>query len=193
VTLVACSFVTGKLGGSWLEWHFRSGYTILALLLFRLAWGIIGSHEARFASFVRGPRAALAYARSLGAGKRSVEPGHNPLGGWMIVLMLSMLSLQAATGLFSNDESSNEGPLASKVSDAIVDRMSAFHYWNEWVILGAVAVHVSAVAVYQIYLRMNIVGPMVAGASKASENVRALVIVAIAAAAVYWLVVVYPR
>ncbi|HLX22213.1 MAG TPA: cytochrome b/b6 domain-containing protein [Usitatibacter sp.] len=192
-TLVTFSFVTGKLGESWLEWHFRSGYAILALLGFRIAWGFIGSHEARFAAFVRGPRAALEYARSIASGKRAVMPGHNPLGGWMVVLMIALLVAQATTGLFSNDESFNEGPLASKVSKAIVDRMSSFHSWNEWAIVGAVALHVTAVLTYQLYLRMNIVGPMVLGESRAKENARALVVICIAAAAVYWLVTVYPK
>ena len=192
-TLVTSSFVTGFLGGSWLEWHMKSGYGIITLLLFRVAWGIAGSRDARFVSFVRGPRAARAYARALLAGKRSVDPGHNPLGGWMVSAMLALLALQAATGLFSNDESSNEGPLASKVSDAMVDRMSTIHSWNRWVILAAVAIHVIAVSVYQWRLRMDVVGPMIHGSSKASENVLALTIAAIAAAAVYWLVAVYPR
>ena len=192
MTLVTCSFVTGKLGGSWLEWHFRSGYAIIALILFRITWGFAGSRDARFASFVRGPRAALAYARSLAAGARTLEPGHNPLGGWMVVTMLALVSLQTTTGLFSNDESSHEGPLASKVSDAVVDRMSGIHYWNEWVILGAVILHVLAVSIYQLHFRMNIVGPMVSGSSQASENVRALVLICAAAAAVYWLVAIYP-
>jgi cytochrome b len=190
---VAFSFVTGKLGESWMDWHFRSGYAILALLAFRIAWGFAGSNDARFASFVRGPRAAIGYARALVSGKRAVEPGHNPLGGWMVVLMLALVAAQAITGLFSNDDSFNEGPLASKVSHAMIDRLSSFHSWNEWAILAAVILHVAAVLAYQFYLRVNIVGPMVAGTSRAAENVRALILICIAAAAVYWLVVVYPR
>jgi len=193
VALVTCSFVTGKLGESWLDWHFRSGYAILTLLAFRIAWGFVGSRDARFASFLRGPRAAIDHLRSLAAGTRTLEPGHNPLGGWMVVLMIALLAAQAVTGLFSNDESFNEGPLASKVSNATVDRMSSFHSWNEWVILGAVIVHVAAILAYQLHLRMDVLRPMVAGPSRAAENARALVIVAIAGAVVYWLVAIYGR
>jgi cytochrome b len=192
-TLVVFSFVTGKLGGSWFEWHFRSGYAILALLVFRLAWGIAGSRDARFTSFVRGPSAAIAYARALASGKRTLEPGHNTLGGWMIVAMLLILFFQVATGLFSNDESSTEGPLASQVSNAIVDRMSELHSWNEWLVVGAVSLHVAAILFYQLYLKLNIVGPMVRGTSTPSENARALVLICMAAVAVYWLVKVYPQ
>ncbi|HEY2630249.1 MAG TPA: cytochrome b/b6 domain-containing protein [Usitatibacter sp.] len=192
-TLITFSFVTGKLGESWLDWHFRSGYAILVLAAFRIAWGFIGTREARFASFVRGPRAALAYAHSLAAGKRTVEPGHNPLGGWMVMLMIALVSAQAFTGLFSSDESFNEGPLASKVSNAAVHRMSQFHSWNEWAIVGAVCVHVAAILFYQLYLRMDVLRPMVRGTSRVSENVRALVLICLAASAVYWLVEVYPK
>jgi len=191
--LVAFSFVTGKVGGSWLEWHMRSGYAILTLLGFRLAWGVAGGREARFASFVRGPRAALEYARRLRAGSRELSPGHNPLGGWMIVLMLALLAFQAATGLFSNDESSHQGPLAAKASEALVDRMSSLHGWNQYLVLAAVTTHVIAIAVYQWRWRMDVLGPMWHGPARARENLLAAVLLAIAAAAVYWLVMVYPR
>lgn len=53
--LVVFSFTTGKLGGDWLTWHFRSGYAIASLLLFRLLWGFAGSRYARFASFLPSP------------------------------------------------------------------------------------------------------------------------------------------
>ena len=153
----------------------------------------MGSRDARFASFVRGPATAFAYARGLASGKRTLEPGHNPLGGWMIVAMLAIVSFQAVTGLFSNDESSTEGPLASKVSNAMVDRMSELHSWNEWLVVGAVSLHVAAILFYQLYLRLNIVGPIMRGTCAASENARAAVLICIAAAAVYWLVEVYPK
>jgi cytochrome b len=185
--------VTGKVGESWLEWHMRSGYLIVALLLFRLGWGIVGSREARFAAFVGSPRAALAYARTLARGKREPAPGHNPLGAWSVVAMLFALALQAATGLFSNDESAHEGPLAAKVSDAMVDRMSAIHGWNQYVIFTLVALHLAAIAFYQWKLRMDVLGPMARGTSSARDNLVAAVLVTVAGCATYWLVAVYPR
>jgi len=190
---VAFSFVTGKLGGSWLPWHMRSGYAILALLLFRLAWGVVGSRPARFATFMRGPGAAVSYARGLAAGRRDLEESHNPLGAWNVVAMLACLSFQVATGIFSNDESSHEGPLASKVSDAAVDRMSSIHGWNQYAVLTLVVLHVSAIAIYQWRLRMDVVGPMVHGPARTRENIVAAVVIALAAALTYWIVAVYPR
>ncbi|HST01221.1 MAG TPA: cytochrome b/b6 domain-containing protein [Usitatibacter sp.] len=191
--LVTFSFVTGKVGESWMDWHMRSGYAIVSLLLFRIAWGIVGSREARFASFVRGPAAARAYLQELRAGRREVVEGHNPLGAWSVVAMLALLALQVATGLFSNDESSHEGPLATKVSNATVDRMSSIHGWNQYAVLAIVVLHVAAVAVYQWRLRMDVIGPMVHGPARARDNILAAVLVSLSACATYWLVVVYPR
>src|SRR5438067_2364360 len=100
VALVVFSFTTGKLGGNWLRWHMYSGYLILTLVLFRIAWGVIGSDTARFAGFIRGPSHVVRYARSLLGGPPQFHAGHNPLGGLMVVLMLALLLLQASTGLF---------------------------------------------------------------------------------------------
>jgi cytochrome b len=202
--LVVFSFTTGQVGGSWLEWHMKSGYAILALLLFRLAWGIVGSDTARFAGFIRGPRAALVYARETWASRHPVVVGHNPLGGWMVVFMIAILLAQAATGLFADDEISTQGPLTGKVSNAVVAKMTAFHHYNEWVLLAAVAVHVLAIGLYRVGLATDLVRPMVTGWTTLPAAVRppqphprssitALVLLAFAAAFVYWLVVVYPK
>lgn len=189
--LVVFSYVTGKLGGPWLEWHMKSGYAILALLLFRILWGFAGSPSARFSVFLRGPAAALRYLRSLRVGSIPPLSSHNPLGGWMVVAMIAALLLQAATGLFTNDESSHEGPLATLVTNATVDRMSVIHDWNQWVIVGAVALHLVAIAFYQWALGRNLTRAMVFGPRR--FPLRALALAAVAAAIVYALVVLLPR
>lgn len=198
--LVVFSFVTGKLGGSWMQWHLRSGYCILALLFFRLAWGVAGSETARFSRFVRGPRAAVDYARATWARRSPAVPGHNPFGGWMVIFMLAALLLQATTGLFADDDIPTQGPLAAKVSNATVARLTAIHRWNEWVIAGAVALHVLAIGFYQWGLKVDVVGPMFHGGelpggheARRGSNALAVVLFAAASAAVYYLVVVYPR
>jgi cytochrome b len=192
-TLVVFSFTTGQIGGAWMAWHLRSGYAILALLLFRLAWGVAGSPNARFTSFLRGPRAVAAHWREMLSGARAYPAGHNPMGAWMVVVLLATLLLQAGTGLFSDDESSHQGPLAVKVSNAVVERMSLIHGWNGWVIAGAVALHVAAVLFYQWGLKVDLIRAMVAGRNDARLARRATILFAIACGAVYALVVVYPR
>lgn len=188
--LVVVSFTTGKIGGPWLEWHMRSGYAILALLIFRLGWGLVGSRNVRFVEFVRGPRAVATHLREILAGRVPLTTGHNPVGGWMVVAMLALLALQAATGLFANDESSHEGPLAKMVSNAVVDRMSVIHELNQWLVVIAASLHVVAILAYQWVLKVNLMRPMISGPR--SVPMRAVILLVASAAAVYTLVVVFP-
>ena len=177
---------------------------VLALLVFRLAWGFAGGTTARFAHFIRGPRAALDYARALARGERPVIFGHNPLGAWMVVALLLALLFQAGTGLFADDELRTQGPLAAKVSEAVVGRMSALHSGNRWVIAALAALHVIAIALYQWRWKIDVFWPMVSGRRAAEgthqpetaqpgSNLLALGLLAASAFAVYWLVVIYPR
>ena len=199
--LVVCSFTTGTIGGDWMPWHLRSGYTILALVLFRVAWGVAGSETARFRGFLRGPRAVLEYARLTLAGRHPQGVGHNPLGGWMVAAMLAALAFQAATGLFSDDEIATQGPLAVKVSNALVSRMSHLHDLGRWVVAGLVVLHVAAIAVYRWAWGVRLAGAMVTGwmeapAGTPQPRIRsaawAAILLAAAAAAVYALVEIYP-
>lgn len=202
--LVVFSYATGMIGDTWMPWHLRSGYAILTLLLFRFGWGFVGSESSRFAAFLRGPSAAIEYLRALRSQRKPIIAGHNPLGGWMVVAMLATLAVQAASGLFADNEIDTQGPLAVKVSNALVSRLSTVHGINSWVVLGAVALHLAAIAVYALGLRTDLVTPMVTGSKRVSEpgagpaprlasNVRAVVVFAAAAAFVYALVVVYPK
>jgi cytochrome b len=204
VVLVVFSFTTGKVGGWWMQWHLKSGYSILTLLIFRLAWGLGGSETARFARFLRGPRAAWDYARETLASRHPASLGHNPLGGWMVMLMLAILILQAATGLFADDDISTQGPLAAKVSNAWVSRMTTFHKYNEWAVVAAATLHVIAIAAYRFGFKEDLLGPMIHGWKAVPAQLRppeparasgllALALAAIAAAFVYWLVAVYPK
>jgi len=200
--LAVFSFTTGHVGGEWLAWHMRSGYCILALLAFRIAWGVVGSDTARFASFVRGPAAAWRYGRETFARRHPAIVGHNPLGGWMVLVLLAALALQAFSGLFVDDEIATQGPLAVKVSNAFVSRMSHWHQVNQWVVVGAVALHVLAIAAYWKLAGINLVRPMIDGgvevapgtpAPRLRSSLLAALLLAVAATGVYWLVAVYPK
>jgi cytochrome b len=203
-SLVMFSFITGKVGGAWMEWHLKSGYAILTLLLFRLAWGIGGSPTARFAQFLRGPRATLAYAREIAASRHSPAWGHNPMGGWMVVLMLAIFLFQACTGLFADDDISTQGPLAVKVSNDLVSTLTSLHKANQWVMGAAVALHLAAIAFHRVRLGDDLVGPMLHGWKAVPPGLRppemaggstllAGALLAASAAFVYWLVVAYPK
>ena len=157
--LVIFSVVTIKLGGNWMEWHFRSGYAILTLLLFRLVWGFAGSRYARFASFVRGPRAVADYLR----GRLSHGAGHNPLGALSVLAMLALLLSQTGTGLFANDGSYTEGPLTKFISGSLSNLLTSVHKASEYALYGLVGLHVAAIVYYAVARRERLVPAMVTG------------------------------
>jgi cytochrome b len=162
------SFATHYLGIEWFEWHRRAGYVALVLVCFRIAWGVVGPRYSRFASFVRGPRAVLEYAAG-----RTPQPlaGHNPLGGLSVLLMLAVVALQAGTGLFANDEIANAGPFYGWVSQETSNRITALHELNSQVMLGVIALHLLAVAWYDLVRRAGLVRAMWSGRKSGAEGI----------------------
>ncbi|BBO84040.1 cytochrome b/b6 domain-containing protein [Desulfosarcina ovata] len=197
VAFVGGCFVTAKLGGNLMVYHIYSGLMVLGLLLFRMVWGVVGSRTARFSHFVRGPRAAWQYARSLTGSHPQHVLGHNPLGGWSIVAMLLALVIQATTGLFANDEIFTYGPLYSMVSEATSIRLTEIHRLNQGVIAGLVGLHLLAVLFYLGVKRENLIMPMINGRKPGSPSPKtelktpplwvALLVLAFAAASVYFI------
>lgn len=163
VIFVIISFVTGTIGGNTMQYHQWSGFAVLVLILFRLIWGVVGSGESRFVAFVRGPSAVLRYAVTLLRRDSPHYLGHNPLGGWSIIAMLSALLVQAATGLFANDDIVTEGPLYGWVSKATSDELTRIHRLNQEVIIFLVSIHVLALLFYFFYKRENLLKPMITG------------------------------
>ncbi|MDP2329988.1 MAG: cytochrome b/b6 domain-containing protein [Reyranella sp.] len=165
VVLMVVSYFTARAGGEWMKFHFWSGYAILTLVLFRIAWGFVGSTTARFADFVKGPSAALAHLRDLMGRGHPHEAGHNPLGGAMVVVLLLAVLAQTTAGLFSADTDMGmvNGPLALVIADKWVERATAFHKFWINVLLWMVALHVLAAIVYLVWKRQNLIGAMVTG------------------------------
>ena len=98
---VLFAWLTRHSPGPWHEWI---GYGSLVIVAVRVAWGWWGSRYARFADFLRGPRATLGYALAMLRGREARNIGHNPLGGWMIVALLLMVTLVGASGwLYTTD------------------------------------------------------------------------------------------
>ena len=197
VVLIIISFATGKMGGNAMQYHEWSGFAILALLIFRLAWGFVGSRESRFTTFVKGPIAVWRYAAKLVHRDSPRSLGHNPLGGWSILAMLLALLVQAVTGLFANDDIITEGPLFEWVSKETSDWLTRIHRINQEVITLLFVVHVLAVLYYFFFKRENLIKPMItgvkpwSGADALSASGRtwiAAVVAGLAAVAVYLLV-----
>lgn len=171
--LVAVAFAAGKVGGNAMLYHERCGEAILALLLFRVAWGFIGSGPSRFTTFLAGPSTVLRYARTLLRRDADHHLSHNPLGGWSVMAMLLALLIQAGTGLFANDDIATEGPLYKWVSKAVSDRLTSIHHLNHDVIIVLVAVHVAAVLFHLFYKRENLVKPMITGRKSWKGSLKA--------------------
>jgi cytochrome b len=128
------------------DWHIWSGCAVLTLLLFRLLWGLFGSSTARFSSFVRGPRAIVAYCRGEWAGA-----GHNPLGALSVLALFGAVAIQVGLGLFSEDEDGLFlGPLAPLVSSATSDSARDLHELWFNLILALIVVHLIAVAYHRL-------------------------------------------
>lgn len=150
--------VTGKLGGEAMVWHFRLGYTVLSLLLFRLIWGFLGGHWSRFFVFVRGPMALLRFlqGRSTRAGL-----GHNPLGALSVLALLGFALLQVATGLVSDDEIATTGPFAKWMPGAWVVRATQYHNAiGQYVLYALVFLHLSAIAFYHFSRKESLLPAM---------------------------------
>jgi cytochrome b len=163
VILVIACFTTAKIGGNLMTTHMLSGYLVLTLLIFRLVWGVVGGHHARFTAFVHGPMTVLRYAAGFTRMDAPRYLGHNPLGAWSVVAMLAALLLQASTGLFASDDIFTEGPLYPLVSHGTSRILTRIHNINATVIGGLVAVHFAAVLFYLFIKGENLIKPMFTG------------------------------
>jgi len=163
VILITLQYLSGEFGLMPMEWHYWLGYATLALIVFRVLWGFAGSETSRFAAFVRGPAEVVRYARASLNGRAEVVVGHNPVGGWSVVLMLTSIAVQSVSGLFSSDDLVESGPFAAQVSDATVKWMTRIHSINRYVLLLLIVLHVTAVLLHWAMRRENLVAPMLHG------------------------------
>ena len=195
------SFVSVNIGGNAMAWHFRFGYCALALILFRIVWGFMGSRYARFSSFPPNPTAALAYLKA----GHSKTAGHNPLGALSVYALLLAMLFQGVSGLFANDAIMWDGPLKNLVSNATSDLLSKLHHLNEKVIFFLVALHIVAIIYYKKKKKESLVKPMLLGYKESravpplteaavdtvGTKVKAAIVMATIAAFVYWLVTTF--
>jgi len=155
--------------------HAISGYSVLALVLFRIIWGFVGSSNARFTGFLAGPRKVIGYMRKLpnGSARDLTYPGHNPAGGWMVVVLILLVAIQAISGLFTSEDTFLffDGPLVAYVNSDVASTMNFIHHTNINLIYAAVALHVLAAIFYLMIKRENLIGAMITGMRKVPESV----------------------
>ena len=165
--------VTAKIGGNAMFWHMRLGLLVLALLGFRLVWGLVGGRWSRFASFLYAPATVLRYLRGQPRPGEHLDVGHNPLGAFSVLALISLLLVQVATGLVADDEITTTGPLNRFVASATGLAATAWHKgYGQWLLLALVGLHVAAIVVYKLR-GQNLVTPMITGDKLLPPEVRA--------------------
>lgn len=177
----ALAWVTGE-SEEWRLVHAFAGGTVVGVILFRLPWGLVGTRHARFASFVRGPRAALDYVRGLLHGDASEYAGHNAAGGWAIVALLALGLLTGASGWLTYQDMGGEW--LEEVHEALATGM-----------LTVAALHVAGVVVSSLAHHENLVRAMFTGLKpgrpdEAIAGTRPLVVILLlgwVAACAWWL------
>ncbi len=196
VLLFGLSWLSERRG--WMQIHVISGYTLLAALLFRIAWGFVGSESARFVRFLRSPLAGIRQLSRLHVREPDTETSHNAAGGWMVLAILLLLAVQIATGLCANDDVSTEGPFAKYVGKDASDWLTHIHWLNFRLIQAVVLLHLLMIAAYRLIKRHDLVRPMITGmkhlpasirAPRMASSTRALALLAVAALIVSWIAV----
>jgi cytochrome b len=161
VVLVAAAYVTERL--NWMNWHVIAGTALLALLLFRLVWGVVGSETARFAHFLTSPRTAARHLMHLFRREPDAQIGHNPAGGWMVLLLLALLLAEVLTGIVDNNDIADAGPLTDLMPAPVADAISDLHALLWDALLAAVALHLAAIAAYAVAKGHHLLRPMLTG------------------------------
>ncbi|WP_133408578.1 cytochrome b/b6 domain-containing protein [Parashewanella tropica] len=148
-----------------MELHQIFAYSLASILIFRVIWGLIGSDSARFGQFIVHPVKTLKYLSQLKRKNAPEYAGHNPVGGYMVIALLLIVSFQLVTGLFTTDDIFTEGPLYSYVSSEASDVLTWLHKNTFNVILGLVVLHVLAVVIHTLKGE-NLVPAMLHGKKK---------------------------
>jgi cytochrome b len=169
--LVAAAYATWRL--NWMDWHARIGDAVLALVLFRLLWGFFGSDTARFSRFLASPRTGVRYLAHAFRREPDRQVGHNPVGGWMVLLLLFLLLGETLTGLYVANDIADVGPLTEITPAPVANAIEALHaiFWDA--LLAAIALHLLAILFYAAAKGQNLVLPMITGTKALPESVPA--------------------
>ena len=164
---LATAFLTAYLvEDDWLGLHVLAGYTVLALVLFRLVWGVIGTRHARFSDFVCSPAGTLAYLKDMIAFRARRYTGHNPAGGAMVIALLISLTATVVTGLALYGYAEFSGPLAGlpdNIPDWLGGSLEDLHEFFSGFTVLLVLLHLAGVAFASLQHGENLVRSMITG------------------------------
>ncbi len=162
--LVVAAYATWRL--NWMSAHAQVGDVILVLTVFRVLWGFFGSETARFSTFLVWPWRAAAYVLRMFRREPDRQLSHNPAGGWMVVLLLVLLSVESSSGVVILNDIADQGRITPYMPPYMANMLTSLHaiVWN--VLLGAIVVHILVIALYAAAKRQNLVGPMIGGSKR---------------------------
>lgn len=164
VLLVAVGVVTGFVAPEWwMGVHVWVGYGLVALMAFRLVWGIFGPEYSRVVSFIYPPRDTLEHMRGLVLLRPPHHVGHNPTGALMVFALTGVLIALVVTGLLVLGGEEKQGPLAGVVGYSVGSLAKPAHLWLTILLLGMVALHIIGVAVESVLTHDNLVRAIVTG------------------------------
>lgn len=161
---IVVSFVSVRMDN--MDVHFISGHCVLALIIFRILWGLFGARTALFASFIKGPGTILRYLKNSSSEEFTPMIGHSPIAALSVIAMIVVIGVQVMTGLVSDDEILLQGPLAQYVSGDFSYWATGFHSLNAKFIFALVILHLAAIAFYKFVKKQGLVKPMVIGSTK---------------------------
>ena len=201
--LLVAGLVMQYITAEWLDdamqWHFYIGYSVLGLVIFRLAWGIVGPRYARFSAFVTGPVRVWEYATTILNPQATAHAGHNPLGGWVVILMLAAVTTQAVSGLFLTDDVFLDGPWRAAVDESVRDVMNTLHHTVFDGLVWLIGLHIIAIVFYTYVKKQSLIPAMIHGRKKteappirSSQLLLAVILALLAAGVTYYLVEVAP-
>lgn len=184
--------------------HVLAGYAVLGLITYRVIWGFIGSHHARFINFVRSPIKALKSVPDLiSVRSSSHHVGHNPVGGWMVIALILILLAQGISGLGTTDDIFIDGPLVAYLSDDMVYWLTDLHLTLPDYLIALVVLHLAAVLFHDTVKRERLIQAMITGVKKVPQSLadsvqqselpiaRFLILVAVLSALGWWLITTY--
>jgi len=166
--LVAAAYASWRL--NWMILHGRVGNVLLTLLLFRLLWGFFGSETARFSRFLASPRTAVRYLVHALHREPDRQVGHNPAGGWIVLLLLFLLLGETLTGLYVANDIVDVGPFTESTPAPVANAITALHaiFWDA--LLAAIALHLLAILAYAVGKGQNLLLPMITGTKVLPES-----------------------
>lgn len=204
VLLFIAAYVTNALGPNYFQYHLWTGYAVIVLVSFRIIWGLVGTYHARFINFIHNPITTVQYTFATLKNIEKHYAGHNPLGAIMVVLLLVAILIQAVTGLFTNDEILNLGPLYAYVTDELSLQLTSIHRQLFYWISCAILIHIIAVFIHVFFKKENLIKAMFTGKKPAeglekAESIGssriwlAAIIIIVLAAILGWLITTAPE